>query len=274
MREYTPMFAVLLRAKCHSACVILLAAGYQRMAAGSIGIHRPYFVGDEFLRLGYSDVKKAYDGLYGELASLFHNWNLSRTLIEDMFSIPSNEMRVLSERELDRYGLSRDDTVIVEQRNAETRAVCGMEAAASSADGYWWFTPEGNRCQDKIKEARRARAEASSTVADVPSGRGAPEHWSYSATLAFLVDCLAAYLLATRVNRAWIRILGAVGAGIGVAFLANLLLPWWLGDATESALAAKRVVAGAIIHSMIIGIGIVVVRSTLGKRWTGHTTEG
>lgn len=86
------------RDQCLSACVIILAGSYyrSRAVAGTVGIHRPYFVEDENLELSYSDLQAAYDALYDELSSLFDRWNLPKSLIDAMYAVPSDEVRILT----------------------------------------------------------------------------------------------------------------------------------------------------------------------------------
>ena len=149
--------------KCYSACVIVLAGSYRRIVAGSVGIHRPYFVGDEYTQMGYKDLKQAYDGLYETLSALFKQWNLSRPLIDDMFAVPSTGVRILTDEELSAYGLDKDDWVLTEEYNANVRDACGDEAAAKASveDGLaamaWWASPKGQECQHKVGALLTAR---------------------------------------------------------------------------------------------------------------------
>ena len=135
--------------KCYSACVFILAGSYRRLVGGSVGIHRPYFIGDEYLQMGYTNLQQAYDGLYEQLSALFKQWNLSRLLIDDLFVVPSSELHVLTDRELSAYGLNSDDRVLDEEWNAKVRASCG-EAALREF-------PISEECLNKINRANRAR---------------------------------------------------------------------------------------------------------------------
>jgi hypothetical protein len=76
-----------------------------------------------------------------------------------MFAIPSNDLQILTESQLARYRLSTEDLVLAEQANAETRAICGPEAAvASGGNGAWWVSQDGQACRDKINVASKARS--------------------------------------------------------------------------------------------------------------------
>ncbi|HEY1806822.1 MAG TPA: hypothetical protein VGG45_20295 [Terracidiphilus sp.] len=136
---------------CYSACVIVLAGGYRRLVLGKVGIHRPFFVGNEYEQMGYKNLEQAYDRLYSELATLFKRWNLSRSLVDDMFAVASTDVHVLNEQELDSYGLSKDDWVLTEQHDAEVRAACGgKDLAESAANPTFWDSAKGEECLRKM----------------------------------------------------------------------------------------------------------------------------
>jgi len=142
---------------CYSACVIVLAGSYRRLVLGPVGIHRPFFVGAEYEQMGYKNLKQAYDGLYLELTTLFKRWNLSGSLVDDMFAVASTDVHVLNEHELDSYGLSKNDWVLTEQNNAEVRAACGGEdLEATEANPTVWNSARGEECLRKINARKPA----------------------------------------------------------------------------------------------------------------------
>lgn len=135
------------RAICYSACVIVLAGSYRRLVLGKVGIHRPFFVGNEYEQMGYKNLQQGYDRLYSELKTLFRRWNLSRSLVDDMFAVASTDVHILNDQELDSYGLGKDDWVLTEQKNAEVRAACGgQDLAESAANPTFWGSATGEEC--------------------------------------------------------------------------------------------------------------------------------
>lgn len=114
---------------CYSSCVIILAGGYKRTILGNVGIHRPFFSKARAQEMGYSNMKKAYDALHSELSNFFNSTNISERLADDMWQVPSHENKELTPRELDAYGLSRNDAVLTEMDNASLRDSCGSETA-------------------------------------------------------------------------------------------------------------------------------------------------
>jgi hypothetical protein len=142
---------------CYSACVIVLAGSYRRLVLGPVGIHRPYFVGNEYEQMGYKNLQVAYDRLYSELATLFQRWNLPRSLVDDMFAVASTDVHVLTAQELDSYGLDKNDWVLTEQQNAEVRAACGEDVLAHiSADPTFWDSARGQECLRKMNADAKA----------------------------------------------------------------------------------------------------------------------
>jgi hypothetical protein len=107
--------------KCYSSCVFMLAGGIQRMVLGEIGIHRPYFTDLRMHQAGY-------DGLFVQLRDFLASVNISDRLASDMWIVPSDKLQVLTDDEVKHYGLSENDTVFTELRDARQREACGPSA--------------------------------------------------------------------------------------------------------------------------------------------------
>jgi hypothetical protein len=125
----SPLFklgsTVVSKEKCYSSCVFIIAASFQKHVFGDIGIHRPRFVEQEYTTMGYGSLQKAYQGLYITLKDFFSAANIHPSLIDDMWSIPSNDIRILSEADLSKYRLNKDDMVMEEEGFLRIVEVCG-----------------------------------------------------------------------------------------------------------------------------------------------------
>ncbi len=130
------MMAVGTHDHCISACVIILAGGFKRSVAGEVAIHRPYLPADRVNRMGYSDLRQAYDAIYADLSQFFYEVNIDERLAKDMWQVPSHRVKVLSEYELATYGLSEDDAILTEINNSDLRAVCGENAPTHREDYF------------------------------------------------------------------------------------------------------------------------------------------
>lgn len=119
---------------CYSSCVFILAGGFQRGVEGDVGIHRPYFTDARVREEGYKSMQQAYDALFVQLKSFLISVNISDRLVSDMWLVTSDRLRVLTDAELDQYGLSSNDTVFTELQNAQLRSACGESAPAEHDD--------------------------------------------------------------------------------------------------------------------------------------------
>ncbi|MGH6678062.1 MAG: hypothetical protein ACREDL_03790 [Bradyrhizobium sp.] len=120
-------------ATCASACVLIFAAGLSRAAdtpetavdfpapgfvpihhkSAAIGIHRPALA-DISRETEMLEVKAAADQDEHELRQYAAEMNVNPQLIDDMFAIPPNEIKWLSKKDLQRYGLGFLDPVYLE----------------------------------------------------------------------------------------------------------------------------------------------------------------
>jgi hypothetical protein len=121
---------------CYSSCVFLVAGGFRRGIYGEIGIHRPYFTEKAVHEEGYKSLQEAYDSVFAQLKTFFASVNISDRLLSDMWLVTSDRLRILTDAELEQYGLSSDDVVMTELENSRLRDVCGAAAPAARDDFY------------------------------------------------------------------------------------------------------------------------------------------
>jgi hypothetical protein len=108
---------VMVGANCQSSCVFVLMSGVMRFgfdsggSASRVGVHRPHLgeaeVGQDFLR--------SYRQLRSELEAYFDEMRVSRALLDLMYSVRPEDMRVLANSELEEL-LPIDDPVYDEQQ--------------------------------------------------------------------------------------------------------------------------------------------------------------
>lgn len=100
-------FSVLLPedGKCFSACVYLLASGLNRYPSlGAVGVHRPY-LGQE----PDQGIENSVRAMLSASRSFFEEMNVPPSLADDMFSVPPESLRILSESDLQEYRLNQTD---------------------------------------------------------------------------------------------------------------------------------------------------------------------
>ena len=83
--------------ECLSSCVFIFAGGIDRTPAGTIGIHRPYFL---------KPPKESYDAtlkaMLKDAEAYFYEMNIPERLAQDMFSVSPEQMRILDREEIGR----------------------------------------------------------------------------------------------------------------------------------------------------------------------------
>jgi hypothetical protein len=96
---------------CMSACVLILAAGANRILgdASRVGIHRPYFDQGLFAGLDQTQAKTKYDELSQSVAAYLAKMGMPERLYQEMMKVPSSEIRVLSYDESKFFNLSGED---------------------------------------------------------------------------------------------------------------------------------------------------------------------
>lgn len=111
---------------CRSSCVFVLISGVMRMTAKeTIGIHRPFLQRVDVDQ----DFEKMYRDTRGELEKYFDKMRVSKGLLDLMYSVPPNEMRILSDAEIQQF-LPFEDPVYEEKRtthSAQGYALTNME---------------------------------------------------------------------------------------------------------------------------------------------------
>jgi ATP-dependent protease ClpP protease subunit len=112
-------------AMCHSACVLILAAGDQRLVSGAVGIHR-------MIRL--SSTATTRQQLNAELQQVhsqlddYLQRNGAATAIADlMMTVPSRDLRLLSADELHEFGLEGSNPVQDDLERLRVLRQCGRE---------------------------------------------------------------------------------------------------------------------------------------------------
>jgi ATP-dependent protease ClpP protease subunit len=112
-------------AMCHSACVLILAAGDQRLVSGAVGIHR-------MIRL--SSTATTRQQLNAELQQVhsqlddYLQRNGAATAIADlMMTVPSRDLRLLSADELHEFGLEGSNPVQDDLERLRVLRQCGQD---------------------------------------------------------------------------------------------------------------------------------------------------
>jgi ATP-dependent protease ClpP protease subunit len=94
---------------CHSACVLVLAAGDNREIAGKVGIHRMVRVGSQATTR--AELSQELREVYGEIKEYLERNGASVAVADLMMTVPNRSLRLLDANELREYGLSGANAV-------------------------------------------------------------------------------------------------------------------------------------------------------------------
>lgn len=125
VRRHAPYVSVGKDKVCMSSCVLILAAGQYKFPDGKIGIHRPYLTERPVVPL-----QQVMDTVLNSTREFLTSINIPQSLAEDMFSIPPEDIRILSKADLSKYRLDQTDIVANEAdslKQAERLGISRLE---------------------------------------------------------------------------------------------------------------------------------------------------
>ena len=111
---------------CLSACVLIFAAGVQKIA-GKVGIHRPHFDARLFAGLDRLQAQAKYDELAQRVRVYLAKMGMPDQLFVEMMQVPSNKIRMLTFEEMERFSLVGEDPAYAEWRRAQLVAKYGEQ---------------------------------------------------------------------------------------------------------------------------------------------------
>ena len=112
---------------CHSACVLILAAGDQRTVDGKVGIHR--LMRDRSTASTRAELSAELAQVNGELRQYLARNGAAETLADLMMTVPNRNLRLLKPEELDLYGLQGTNPVEDDLNRIRVARKCGEDFA-------------------------------------------------------------------------------------------------------------------------------------------------
>ena len=122
---------IFLKEQCLSSCVFIYIGGVKRSNwsnYGKIGIHRPYFY-DLNENISVEEIKKIRKKRTKELTEYFEEMDIPFSLIDEMMSIPPNEMKILSETDVKKFRLNDADANYEEKETATFASIYKMTSS-------------------------------------------------------------------------------------------------------------------------------------------------
>ncbi len=108
--------------QCLSSCVFAFMGGDRRIAAGHIGIHRPYFASTRYVQ----DRRSQYRQLQKKLRDYIEELDFPPSLYEEVMAVSPEAIRVLSPADLKRFYLDGMSPSAEEEADAESARRLGV----------------------------------------------------------------------------------------------------------------------------------------------------
>jgi ATP-dependent protease ClpP protease subunit len=113
------------RSICHSACVLVLAAGDTRSVAGKVGIHR--LMRDQSRATTRRELSAELQDITEQVRQYLYRNGVAASLADQMMTIPNRELRILTPAELAQFGLSGTNAVQDDLDRITLKRECGEE---------------------------------------------------------------------------------------------------------------------------------------------------
>ena len=112
-------------AMCHSACVLILAAGDDRVVTGKVGIHRMIRIGSAATTR--AELNQELREVYAKMKDYLERNGASVAVADLMMTVPNRKLRLLTEAELQEYGLDGTNAVQDDLERIRLTRECGED---------------------------------------------------------------------------------------------------------------------------------------------------
>lgn len=108
---------------CHSSCVLVLAAGDMRMIAGKVGIHRMIRIGSS--ATSRAELQKELQEVHAQMREYLQRNGVAFAVADLMMTVPNRSLRLLTDEELDLYGVDGRNAVEDDLQRITLTRECG-----------------------------------------------------------------------------------------------------------------------------------------------------
>ena len=110
---------------CHSACVLILAAGDSRQVTGKVGIHRMMRV--DSTATTRAELSQELREVHAQMKDYLERNGASVAVADLMMTVPNRKLRLLTEEELQEYGLEGTNAVQDDLERIQLTRKCGED---------------------------------------------------------------------------------------------------------------------------------------------------
>lgn len=135
---------------CHSSCLLILAAGDNRVIAGKVGIHRMMRINS-----GANSRAELADELrqvYGELKQYLERNGAAVTVADLMMTVPNRRLRLLTLTELEEYGLQGTNAAQDDLDRIQLTRKCGEEFVRRKDDFMLAFDHQCGKTETALED--------------------------------------------------------------------------------------------------------------------------
>jgi len=132
--------------QCHSACVLILAAGDTRSIAGKVGIHR--LIRDRSSATSRAELNEELKEINAQVHDYLARNGVAGTVADLMMTVASRRLRILTEAELKEYGLEGTNAAQEDLDRIRVMRQCG-EAFVRRKDA--WTRDFDSQCMEPGK---------------------------------------------------------------------------------------------------------------------------
>ena len=167
IRKFNGFVVTFNKGVCYSSCVFILAGGVTRSLSSTIGIHRPYSIGTEDRK--YQDIQNEQRHLAKIAKEYLEEMNVLPSLYDAMVVIPPEKIKLLSQADLQGYGILKIDPVMQEltdtnyareyglsktefmRRKSQVATICASENSYGERTGDFSASHD---CEDNVFRSR------------------------------------------------------------------------------------------------------------------------
>lgn len=146
-------------ASCNSACIMLLAAARYRVVHGEVGIHRVFPARSQ--ATSREELARDLEAVVELIRVYLAKHGASPALVDAMMAVPASEIRVLSESELEAFGLLGANAAQQDLERVRLVQRCGMDFVRRSEA---WDKAFESECEEPAVAGAMARGESPRTV--------------------------------------------------------------------------------------------------------------
>lgn len=110
-------------ASCHSACVLVLAAGDTRLISGKVGIHRMVRIGST--ATSRRELNRELRDVYAQMKEYLERNGAAVAVADLMMTVPNRQLRIMADAELTQFGLQGTNAAQDDLEHIQLARKCG-----------------------------------------------------------------------------------------------------------------------------------------------------